>query len=102
LGANTGLKRISAGNHGVSYLELQYIKRKFINKGNLRNAISHVVNEIFKSRITDVWGEGTTTCASDSKKVGAWDQNLLTEWHIRYELHRFTFLHQKFILLHQR
>jgi len=85
LGANTGLKRISAGNHGVSYLELQYIKRKFINKDNLRNAISHVVNEILKSRITDVWGEGTTTCASDSKKVGAWDQNLLTEWHIRYK-----------------
>lgn len=29
-------------------------------------------------------GEGTTTCASDSKKFGAWDQNLMTEWHIRY------------------
>jgi TnpA family transposase len=23
-------------------------------------------------------------CASDSKKFGAWDQNLLTEWHVRY------------------
>ncbi len=31
-----------------------------------------------------VWGDGTTTCASDSKKFGSWDQNLLTEWHIRY------------------
>ena len=27
---------------------------------------------------------GTTACASDSKKFGAWDQNLMTEWHIRY------------------
>jgi TnpA family transposase len=26
----------------------------------------------------------TTTCASDSKKMGAWGQNLLTEWQIRY------------------
>lgn len=26
----------------------------------------------------------TTTCASDSKKFGAWDENLLTEWHMRY------------------
>ncbi len=84
LGANTGLKRISAGNHGVSYLDLQYIKRKFINKDNLRNAISHVVNAILKSRVKDVWGEGTTPCASDSKKVGAWDQNLMTKYHIRY------------------
>ncbi len=84
LGTNTGLKRISAGNHGESYQDLLYIKRKFINKDNLHNAISAVVNAILKSRVQDVWGEGTTTCASDSKKFGAWDQNLMTEWHIRY------------------
>jgi TnpA family transposase len=29
-------------------------------------------------------GESTTACASDSKKFGAWDQNLMTEWHNRY------------------
>ncbi|MDF2883726.1 MAG: transposase [Clostridiaceae bacterium] len=84
LGTNTGLKRISAGNHGESYKDLLYIKRKFINKDNLHNAISTVVNAILKSRVEDIWGEGTTTCASDSKKFGAWDQNLMTEWHIRY------------------
>jgi hypothetical protein len=31
-----------------------------------------------------IWGEGTTACASASKKFGAWDQNLLTEWHVCY------------------
>lgn len=31
-----------------------------------------------------MWGEGTTACASDSRKFGAWDQNLMTEWHVRY------------------
>jgi hypothetical protein len=31
-----------------------------------------------------IWGEATTACASDSKKFGAWDQNLMTEWHVRY------------------
>ena len=30
------------------------------------------------------YDQGTTACASDSKKFGAWDQNLMTEWHIRY------------------
>lgn len=84
LGTNTGLKRISAGKHGESYQDLLYIRRKFINKDNLRNAISTVVNAILSSRIQEIWGEGTTTCASDSKKVGAWDQNLMTEWHVRY------------------
>ena len=29
-------------------------------------------------------GWGTTACASDSKQFGAWDQNLMTEWHARY------------------
>ncbi|HEY5525073.1 MAG TPA: Tn3 family transposase, partial [Clostridium sp.] len=84
LGTNTGLKRISAGNHGESYSDLLYIRRKFINKDNLRNAISKVVNAILAIRNPEIWGEGTTTCASDSTKIGAWDQNLLTEWHIRY------------------
>lgn len=84
LGTNTGLKRVSAGKHGETYQDLLYIRRKFINKDNLRNAISSVVNAILSSRVNDIWGEGTTTCASDSKKVGAWDQNIMTEWHVRY------------------
>ncbi|SHK42077.1 Tn3 family transposase [Tepidibacter formicigenes] len=84
LGTNTGLKRVSAGNHGENYKDLLYIRKKFINKDNLRNAISSIVNAILKNRVEDIWGEATTTCASDSKKFGAWDQNLMTEWHIRY------------------
>jgi TnpA family transposase len=43
-----------------------------------------VANAIFQIRQPQLWGEGTTACASDSKKFGAWDQNLLTEWHARY------------------
>ncbi|WP_417460783.1 Tn3 family transposase [Kordiimonas sp.] len=84
MGTNAGLKRISAGPHGVSYKELLHIRRRFINKDALRNAISHVANAIFAIRNPEIWGEGTTSCASDSKKFGAWDQNLMTEWHIRY------------------
>jgi TnpA family transposase len=34
--------------------------------------------------LPQIWGEVTTTCAADSKQFGAWDQNLLTEWHLRY------------------
>lgn len=84
LGTNTGLKRVSAGDHGESYKDLLYVRRKFIHKDNLRNAIAEVVNAIFQVRMQEIWGEGTTSCASDSKKFGAWDQNLMTEWHIRY------------------
>jgi TnpA family transposase len=51
---------------------------------NLRNAIAEVVNAILKARNPDIWGDGTTSCAADAKKFGSWDQNLMTEWHIRY------------------
>jgi hypothetical protein len=84
LGTNTGLKRISAGEYGESYKDLLYIRRKFIHKDNLRNAIAEIVNAIMTSKRQEIWGDGTTSCASDSKKFGAWDQNLMTEWHIRY------------------
>ncbi|MGB3511174.1 MAG: Tn3 family transposase [Microcoleaceae cyanobacterium] len=83
LGTNTGLKRVSDGKPDVDYHELSYIKRRFIHKDALREAIASVVNAIFRIRNPQIWGEGTTTCASDSRKFGAWDQNLMTEWHIR-------------------
>lgn len=54
MGTNTGLKRVSAGNNGESYADLLYIRKKFINKDNLRNAISDVVNAILKSRVHEV------------------------------------------------
>jgi TnpA family transposase len=84
LGTNTGLKRMSAEELGVSYKDLLYVRRRFINKEHLRQAIRSVVNAIFQIRQPHLWGEGTTACASDSKKFGAYDQNLMTEWHVRY------------------
>ncbi|MBD3557519.1 Tn3 family transposase [Planktothrix sp. FACHB-1355] len=84
LGTNTGLKRMSAGEYGFTYKDLLYVRRRFINKDHLRNAIRQVVNAIFQVRQPNIWGEGTTACASDSKKFGAYDQNLMTEWHARY------------------
>ena len=84
LGTNTGLKRLSDEIKGDNYQELLHVKRHFIHKDQLRNAIGCVANAIFNARISAIWGEGSTACASDSKKFGAWDQNLMTEWHIRY------------------
>jgi TnpA family transposase len=81
LGTNAGFKRMA---HTENPRDLLYIKRRFINKDNLRAAIATIVNAIFKVRAPHIWGEATTACAADSKKFAAWDQNLLTEWHVRY------------------
>jgi TnpA family transposase len=85
LGSNTGLKRMSGlGTNQESYDSLRYVKRRFINCQNVRLAIQEVVNAINTIREPHLWGNGTTSCAADSKKIAVWDQNLLVEWHVRY------------------
>ncbi|NOT55597.1 MAG: Tn3 family transposase, partial [Deltaproteobacteria bacterium] len=84
LGTNTGLKRVVAGDPAFHYHDLLYTRRRSIHKDTLRDAIGRVANATFAIRRPEIGGEGTTACASDAKKFGAWDQNLMTEWHIRY------------------
>jgi TnpA family transposase len=84
LGTNTGLTRLIAGDPTLHYHDLLYTRRRYIHKDVLRDAIGRVANATFAIRRPEIWGEGTTSCASDAKKFGAWDQNLMTEWHIRY------------------
>jgi hypothetical protein len=101
LGTNTGLKRMSGGEHSQRYKDLLYVHRRFLHRDALRNAIAQVANAIFQARLTHIWGEATTACASDSKKFGAWDQNLLTEWHARYRgpgIMIYWHLHKKGVL----
>jgi DNA-binding NarL/FixJ family response regulator len=50
---------------------------------HVRRAITKLVNATFAARDRGWWGDGTA-CASDSKKFGSWQANLLTEYHIRY------------------
>ncbi len=56
LGTNVGLKRIASQQPRVSYDELRYVKRRFIQKDALRSAISHIVNGIFRIRQPAIWG----------------------------------------------
>jgi TnpA family transposase len=84
MGTNTGLKRMNAAHSGISYRDLLYTRNRFINPDRLREAVRIVVNGTLHARQAEVWGDGTTACASDSKHFGAWDQNLMTKWHLRY------------------
>ena len=84
LGTHAGLKRICTTLPGESEQDFVYVRRRYLHPDALRNAIAEVVNAIFRIRASHIWGEGTTACASDAKQFGAWDQNLLTEWHMRY------------------
>ena len=84
IGSNTGLKRISIANEDVTYNDLRYVKKRYINSTKIRNAIRMVVNNVLRIRNPDLWGQATTTVACDSTHLFAWDQNLMSEWHFRY------------------
>jgi TnpA family transposase len=84
LGTNMGIKAIvSTGSHGETEAQLRHVRRHFITRDNLRRAIAKLVNATFEARDPAWWGTGTA-CASDSKKFGSWESNLMTEWHQRY------------------
>lgn len=84
LGTNTGIKSMSS-NPTNDYKDLQYVRRRFLFADGVRQAITRVANATLATRHPHIWGDATTACASDSKQFGAWDQNLLTEWHMRYQ-----------------
>ncbi|MCK9553613.1 Tn3 family transposase [Aquamicrobium sp.] len=84
LGTNAGIKRVAGATPDVSYEELLHVHRRFIHAPALREACARVANATLAIRNAAVWGDAGTACASDSTKFGAWDRNLMTEWHARY------------------
>lgn len=84
IGTNAGLTRVTFGGTGENFRDLLYVRRRYVSVEAMRQAIQEVANATLAVRLPHIWGEATTTCASDSKQFGAWDQNILTEWHMRY------------------
>ncbi|MCB1560389.1 MAG: Tn3 family transposase [Xanthomonadales bacterium] len=84
LGTNAGLQRMASLDSGTTAKDLAYVRRRYISVDAMRRAIAVVTNGTLHARNPAIWGSGTTACASDSKHFGAWDQNLTTQWHVRY------------------
>ena len=84
LGTNMGIAKIAAaGERGESEHTLRRTRQTHINRDNLRRAIIRVVNATLAARDQRWWGNATTV-ASDCKRFGSWDSNLMTEYHARY------------------
>jgi TnpA family transposase len=84
IGTNAGLQRMAGLESGVTAKDLAYVRRRYIGVDALRRAIAMVADGTLQARNPAIWGSATTACASDSKHYGAWDQNLTTQWHVRY------------------
>jgi TnpA family transposase len=83
-GTNTGIRAVSHADHGHREEDLRYVARRYFSVEGARVAASELATVTFNERQSTIWGEGTTTVASDSTHFGAYDQNLFTEWHSRY------------------
>jgi TnpA family transposase len=84
IGTNAGLQRMAGLESGMTARDLAYVRRRYISVEALRQAIAVIADGTLQTRNPAIWGSGTTACASDSKHFGAWDQNLTTQWHVRY------------------
>ena len=77
IGTNTGLKRMAAGQDDVTYRDLLYVRRRFLTRESMREAIAQVVNATLRARHPGIWGEGTTACGGrpnsrvTSRQIGA-------------------------------
>jgi hypothetical protein len=84
IGTNAGLQRMASLDSGTTAKDLAYVRRRYLNVEVMRRAIAIIADGTLHARNPAIWGSGTTACASDSKHFGAWDQNLTTQWHVRY------------------
>ncbi len=83
-GTNTGISAVAAGEHGHSEADLRYTARRHFTIDGARAVAIQLANATFAARQNHIWGQSTTTVASDSTHFRAYDQNLFTEWHSRY------------------
>ncbi|MEJ3746341.1 Tn3 family transposase [Actinomycetes bacterium KLBMP 9797] len=83
-GTNTGIRAVASGGHSHSEDDIRYVRRRYLTPQIAQYIAIAIANATFTARDASLWGEGTTTVASDSTHVRAYDQNNFTEWHSRY------------------
>ncbi|MFG2630670.1 transposase [Streptomyces sp. NPDC048473] len=83
-GTNSGISSVASGEHKHTEEELRYTARRYLTAVGLKAAGVEIANATFAARSEAIWGQGTTTVASDSTHFKAWDRNIFTEWHSRY------------------
>jgi TnpA family transposase len=83
-GTNIGLRAIAAGEHNHTEEDLRYTRRRYLSADAVRSFATAIANATLAARRELIWGVGTGAVASDSTHFGAFDQNLFTQYHVRY------------------
>ena len=82
-GCNFGPAEAARSIPGVSRKQLAWINAQHVTEKRLDKAIVQVINQYNKFQLPAYWGTGKSASA-DGTKWNLYEQNLLSEYHIRY------------------
>lgn len=84
LGCNLGPNQTARHTKGrVTSHQLSYIHRRHINPNKLQAAMTDMINAYNRLNLPKLWGTGKRA-AADGCKFETYENNLLSEYHIRY------------------
>ncbi|MFK7982150.1 MAG: Tn3 family transposase [Saprospiraceae bacterium] len=82
-GCNFGPSEAARSIAGVTRKQLAWINAHHVTEKRLEKAIDKVINQYNKFQLPNFWGTGKTA-AADGTKWDLYEQNLISEYHIRY------------------
>ena len=83
-GTNMGPAQTARHTRGLaSAHELGYVNRRHVSAKKLEAAVTDVVNAYAGLSLPKVWGTGETA-AADGTKIDLYENNLTSEYHVRY------------------
>lgn len=82
-GCNLGPTQTARCVENLDRKQIAYVNRRHIDEEKLLNANVKVINEYNKFVLPRIWGSGKSA-AADGTKWDVYEQNLLSEYHIRY------------------
>lgn len=85
IATNTEFNKVCSGIPNISESDLRYVRKRFVTPESLKYIIRKLVNATITIKDKQIWGELINSFASDSTKFAAWSENLMTEYHIRYQ-----------------
>ena len=83
-GCNLGPTQAARHMRGiVTAKEISFVNRRHVSVDKLNAALVDVINRYNVLKLPSIWGDGTTA-AADGTKYELYEENLLSEYHIRY------------------
>jgi hypothetical protein len=82
-GCNMGTTQTARSIKGLSRRQIAWVNLRHVTEEKLDEAIRKVINDYNKFALPKYWGTGKSASA-DGTKWDVYEQNLLSEYHIRY------------------